>query len=96
MDPALPLPVELWSVIAEHLSVLDKCGLISTCRAIKTQLYHDPFWLDFAFTNLLRGLTIEEVIIVIFLKANPDRVSKSRVANLKNFITKKINDDACK
>lgn len=92
----LPLPIELWSVIGKHLSVLDKCALISTCRAIQAQLYHDPFWLEFTLTNLLRGLTIEEVIILIFLKADPDRVSKSRVSKFKNFITKHVDDHACK
>jgi hypothetical protein len=92
----LPLPRELWSVIGKHLSVLDKCALISTCQAIQAQLYNDPFWLDFTLTNLLRGLTMEEVIILTFSKANPDRLSHSRISQFKNFLTKNIGDNACK
>jgi hypothetical protein len=90
----LPLPRELWSVIGKHLSVLDKCALISTCQAIQAQLYNDPFWLDFTLTNLLRGLTMEEIIILTFSKANPDRLSHSRISQFKNFLTKNIGDNA--
>jgi len=92
----MDIPLELWSLIGSFLPVIDKCSLIASCRSIRTQLYNDPFWLDFTLINLLRGLTKEEVVILVFLKVDPDRLSKSRISKFKNFLTNFINDNACK
>ncbi len=82
----MELPSEIWAAISGDLSVSDKCSLSAVCRLTKQTVYNDSFWLDFALKNLLRGLTVKEIIVLVFLKADQERLSKSRISKIQNYL----------
>jgi hypothetical protein len=86
----MELPLELWEVISQGLSVRDKCSLLTTCSAIKQVLYNDPLWLDFTLKNLQRGLTVKEIVTIVFLKADQERIAKSRISKIQNHVRVKF------
>lgn len=86
----MELPLELWKVISQGLSVRDKCSLLTTCLAIKQVLYNDPLWLDFTLKNLQRGLTVKEIVTIVFLKADQERIAKSRISKIQNHVRVKF------
>lgn len=86
----MELPLELWKVISQGLTVSDKCSLLTTCSAIKQVIYNDPFWLDFALKNLQRGLTVKEIVAIVLLNADQERIAKSRISKLPNYVRLKF------
>jgi hypothetical protein len=82
----MDLPSELWNHIASYLCIVDTCALVRSCKTHRDLSYFNSSWLDFTLNNLLRGIPIEEIIVIVFLKADQERLSKSRISTFKNYL----------